>query len=111
LADFSPRTAPCPWAISASREKSLVAHQPFSWGLLLKVLSEDFGVHVDVQMGVGAFACMKQMSHLLDFAFLTKEGQSGLASLMGSVDSNSKCYWFFCSLPVNADIHLSQDRQ
>jgi hypothetical protein len=103
------------------------AHQPVSWGLLLKVLREDLGAEIDVHTGVGAFPCMREMSHLLDFDLSKREEQLGLASLMlgaysnsedssdapqdVSYDNNRDVMSFFIRYPLGEDAHLEKHIQ
>jgi hypothetical protein len=65
-----------------SVKEALVANEPISWGLLLRVLHEYLGVNVDTKTGNGAFPHMRRMVHLLDFDLSKEEEQYGLASLM-----------------------------
>jgi hypothetical protein len=108
-------------------KEALVAYQPVSWGLLLRVLHEDLGADIDVYTGVGAFPCMREMSHLLDFDLSKKEEQYGLASLMLgaysnsevpsdapqdiSYDSNRDVMSFFIRYPLGEDVHLEKNLQ
>jgi hypothetical protein len=108
-------------------KEALAANQPVSWALLLKVLHEDLGADIDIYTGVGAFPCMREMSHLLDFDLSKEEEQYGLASLMLGAYSNSQnpqyipenVYYddsrdiisFCVRRPVNEDAHLSQELQ
>jgi hypothetical protein len=110
-----------------SIKRALVANEPISWELLLQVLYEYLGVNVDIHTGVGAFPCMREMSHLLDFDLSKQEEQYGLASLMLgaysnsedssdapqdiSYDNNRDVMSFFIRYPLGEDAHLEKNLQ